>query len=143
MMTNLYQLVYTSKRTSLCNDTEIQKILGACEKNNPSRDITGVLLHSDDNFIQYLEGNKDIIKLYDLIKDDKRHKNVVLLSYGPLKERVFPAWHMGYKSLPKERIDFLTEGNPGDQQVFQSIIKGELIQGVSAVNLLVKFFKKG
>lgn len=142
IMNSLYQLVYSSRRTPLCTDSEIHKILASCEKNNPSKDITGVLLHSEDNFIQYLEGDKDIIKLYDLIKDDKRHKNVVLLSYGPLKERVFPSWHMGYKNLPKERIDFLTQGNSTEKQLFQSLIRGETNSGVNAINLIVKFFNK-
>lgn len=139
---NLYQLVYTSTRKSHCDDTEIQKILDSCKRNNPSKDITGVLLHSDDHFIQYLEGSKDIIKLYDLIKDDPRHSRAVLLSYGPLKERVFPAWHMGYKNVPKDKIDFLTDGNPEDKKIFESIIKGEKQSETSATNLLVKFFKK-
>lgn len=142
-MKNLYHLVYTSVRRPNCDEREISKILDSCKRNNPSKDITGILLHSDDLFIQYLEGDKDIIKLYDLIKDDDRHKRVVLLSYGPLQERVFPSWHMGYKNLPKERIDFLTEDNQNEKQIFQSIIKGEKQSGVSAVNLLVKFFNKG
>lgn len=142
-MKNLYQLVYTSARQPNCDEKEISKILDSCKRNNPPKNITGILLHSDDLFIQYLEGDKDIIKLYDAIKDDTRHKRVVMLSYGPLQERVFPSWHMGYKNLPKERIDFLTEGNTQDKQVFESIIKGEKQSGVSAVNLLIKFFNKG
>ncbi len=142
-MPNLYQLVYTSVRKPNCDENEIVKILDSCKRNNPPQDVTGILLHSDDLFIQYLEGDKNIIKLYDMIKDDPRHKRVVLLSYGPLQERVFPSWHMGYKNLPKERIDFLTEGNDNDKNIFQSIIKGEQQSGVGAVNLLVKFFNKG
>lgn len=138
----LYQLVYTSRKNSTCTETEIEKILESCKRNNPDKDITGVLLHSDDNFIQYLEGSKDIIKLYDLIKEDSRHKNVVLLSYGPLKERVFPTWHMGYKNVPREKLEFMTEGNTADKKVFESIIKGEKQNDVSAINLIVKFFKK-
>lgn len=140
-MNNLYQLVYTSQRAANCDQQEIEKILDSCRRNNPNQNITGVLLHSDDRFIQYLEGDKDIIKLYDAIKEDKRHKAVVLLSYGPLKERVFPGWHMGYKNLTKSQIDFLTEGNLADQQSFQSIIKGEQQTSVSAISLLTKFFK--
>ena len=142
-MTNLYQLVYTSMRNTSCTEQEINNILQACEKNNPPKNITGILLHSENRFIQYLEGDKEIIKLYDLIKDDDRHRNAVLLSYGPLAERVFPSWHMGYKNLPKERIDFLTKANEEDKKVFGSIIKGEKQSGVSAVNLLVKFFNQG
>lgn len=139
---NLYQLVYKSIRNAGCDEKEIKKILDSCERNNPSKEITGVLLHSDNNFIQYLEGSKEIIKLYDLIKEDSRHSRVVLLSYGPLKERVFPAWHMGYKNIPKEKINFLTAANNNDKKVFDSIIKGEKQTGTSAIDLLVKFFDK-
>lgn len=139
---NLYQLVYTSTRKSNCDATEIQKILDSCKRNNPSKEITGVLLHSDEHFIQYLEGSKDIIKLYDLIKEDPRHSRAVLLSYGPLKERIFPAWHMGYKNVPKDQIDFLTDGNPEDKKVFDSIIRGEKQSESTATNLLVRFFNK-
>lgn len=141
-MQHLYQLVYTSYRNQNCTDQEIQKILKSCEKNNPPLNITGILLHSDNLFIQYLEGDKNIINLYDAIKGDSRHRNVALLSYGPLNERIFPSWHMGYKNLPKEKIDFLTQANEEDQRVFQSIVKGEKQSGVSAINLLVKFFNK-
>ncbi|AHM62945.1 bluf domain protein [Flammeovirgaceae bacterium 311] len=138
----LYQLVYKSQRNPQCTEIEIQKILDSCKRNNSSKDITGVLLHSDDHFIQYLEGDKEIIKLYDLIKEDPRHKNAVLLSYGPLKERAFPSWHMGYKNLPKDQIDFLTESSTEDRALFNSIIKGEKQSGTTATNLLVKFFNR-
>ncbi|MDQ3536593.1 MAG: BLUF domain-containing protein [Bacteroidota bacterium] len=137
---SLYQLVYTSVRKPGCDDYEIKKILESCKRNNPSKDITGVLLHSENHFIQYLEGSKDIINLYDSIKEDTRHSRVVLLSYGPLKERVFPAWHMGYKNIPKDKVDFLTDGIYADKKVFESLIKGEKQSGTRAVELLVKFF---
>lgn len=141
-MNFLYQLVYTSKRNPNCTEAEIQKILEACKRNNVSKDITGVLLHSDDHFIQYLEGDKDIIKLYDLIKDDKRHKHVVLLSYGPLKQRIFPAWHMGYKSITKDQLEFLTDGDEKEKALYTSLLRGEKQEGIQATNLLVKFFNK-
>lgn len=139
---SLYQLVYSSVRKSECNEKEIEKILDSCKRNNPSKNITGVLLHSEAHFIQYLEGPKEIINLYDQIKEDPRHSRVFLLSYGPLKERVFPAWHMGYKNVPKNKLEFLTEGNSKDKVAFESLIKGEKQSGTTAVNLLVKFFQR-
>jgi hypothetical protein len=140
---NLYQLVYSSTRTPACTDVEIQKILDSCKRNNPGQNITGVLLHSEQYFIQYLEGSKDIIKVYDQIKTDPRHTKVVMLSYGPIEKRAFPAWHMGYKSLSKERIDFLTEGAEDEKKTFQAIIKGEEVSNNKALGLLTKFFQKG
>ena len=137
----LYQLVYKSFRNPNCDETEIQKILDSCKANNPSKDITGVLLHTENNFIQYIEGKKDIIDLYDLIKADNRHSKVVLLSYGILKERVFPSWHMGYKNISRENINFMTDANQKDKDVFESIMKGEKQTDTSATELLVKFFR--
>lgn len=139
---NLYQLVYSSIRTKACTQEEIEKILASCQANNPKHDVTGVLLHSNDNFIQYLEGGKEIIKLFDHIKADPRHKSVVLLNYAPLSKRVFPTWHMGYKNVSRKEIDFLTNGNEAEKKIFNSLVKGEKQTDVSAINLLVKFFNK-
>lgn len=139
---NLYQLVYSSTRNQSCTDQEIQKILDSCKRNNPAQNVTGVLLHSENNFIQYLEGDKDIIKLYDMIKTDPRHSRVVLLSYGPIKDRVFPSWHMGYKNLTRQELSFHTSANDQDKQVFKQLIEGNKVDNINAVNLLRKFFQK-
>jgi hypothetical protein len=139
---NLYQLVYSSARTPRCTDEEILNILDSCKRNNPSRDITGVLLHTDNHFIQYLEGDKDIIKLYDMIRNDPRHSRVVMLSYGPIRERIFPSWHMGYKTMSRDEITFHTDSSMEDRRTFQSILKGENVSDANAVKLLVKFFQK-
>ena len=138
---HLYQLVYSSTRNSNCTDDEIEKILASCEKNNPRQNITGVLLHSENNFIQYLEGDKDIIKLYDLIKIDPRHSRIALLSYGPIRERLFPSWHMGYKDLGRSELTFHTAANDSDKKIFKQLIQGDQVEG-SAVSLLKKFFNK-
>lgn len=139
---NLYQLVYSSSRTSKCTDAEIEKILVSCKKNNPGKNITGVLLHSENFFIQYLEGDKDIIKLYDLIKNDPRHARVVLLSYGPLKERIFPSWHMGFKDVSKNELARLTEGSHEEKKTYNAILRGEKIPQSNAIKLLTRFFNK-
>ena len=141
MTENLFQLVYTSKRRPECSDTEIDKILASCKKNNPLKNITGVLLYSDEMFIQYLEGNsKEILALYDAIKEDSRHERSVLISYGPLQERAFPQWHMGAKTLTENHVDFHTEITTEDQEVLNAVLRGEKQEGLSALNLLKKFF---
>ena len=61
---NLYQLVYTSARNAKCDENEITSIVAACQRNNPGKDITGVLLYSDNRFLQYLEGNANEIRNY-------------------------------------------------------------------------------
>lgn len=141
-MNHLYQLVYSSTRTPSCTEEQIQNILKSCERNNAGKNITGVLLHSDNNFVQYLEGDKDIIKLYDLIKDDPRHTRVVLLSYGPLKERVFPSWHMGYKNISRNEIELITKSTDQEQKAFNALLKNTAVAESTALKLLTKFFNR-
>ena len=140
-MENLFQLVYTSKRKPDCSDSEIDKILASCKKNNPAKNITGVLLYTDDMFVQYLEGGRqEILDLYDAIKEDSRHERSVMISYGPLEERTFPNWYMGAKTLAQNDIDFHTEITSEDKKLLDAVLKGEKQEGLSALNLLKKFF---
>ena len=137
----LSQLVYVSNRKPTCTNEEIDKILQSCKKNNPSLNITGVLLYSDTKFIQLVEGDsKVIMTLYDKIKTDARHSNVMMISYGPIKERAFPSWHMGSKQMPGKDVDFKTDISAEDKTVFDNVLSGKEENGQKVLNLLKKFF---
>ncbi len=139
-MSSLHRLVYTSFRKSNCDEKEIEKILESCKKNNPQRDITGILLHSDKRFIQYIEGQKDeVLELYNLIKDDDRHTSVNQRNFEPIDKRIFPSWEMGYKDVDK--IEFDTEASNEDQNTFNGLIKDELDFDDNALRILQLFFK--
>ena len=102
----LSNLIYTSKRSSFCTDKEIDSILEACERNNSHKSITGVLLYSENLFIQYLEGGKEeLMQLYDKIKTDDRHNDVVIISSRQINKRIFPGWSMGRKNLDKNSLN--------------------------------------
>lgn len=138
----LSQLVYVSVRKSSCTEEEIQKILASCKKNNAGLDITGVLLYSDTNFVQYLEGEyKQIIGLYDKIKTDDRHKNFVLITSSPILERSFPSWQMGSKKFNNTDINYQTDMDDSEQQLFKSILSGQGQEGNKALTLMKKFLK--
>ena len=105
----LSQLIYVSTRPSDCSDEELMKILEKSTQYNIECEITGVLLFSEDKFLQVLEGDsKKILALYDRIKHDKRHSHVVMISFQAVKERYFPDWAMVSKSLNTNRYRFLT-----------------------------------
>ena len=138
----LAQIVYVSARKPQCTEDEIRKILASCQKNNSKIDITGVLLYSETQFIQYLEGEyKQIMELYDRIKLDSRHKNTVLISSGPIKDRSFPGWHMGAKKFNSENVSFQTEITPDEKAVFNSILSGKNAAADKSTMLIKKFFK--
>ncbi len=137
----LSQLVYVSNRKSNCTQQEIDKILASCEKNNPSLNITGVLLYSETKFIQLVEGDaKVIMTLYDKIKLDSRHSNCMMISYGPIKEKAFPSWHMGTKKLSGNDVEFKTDITTEDKTIFNNILSGKEENGQKVLSLLKRFF---
>lgn len=141
-MSNLYRLVYTSFRNPECNDHEIKKILESCKKNNPGRNVTGVLIHSDSRFIQYIEGaENDVEDLFELIKKDSRHTAISRRNFEAIDKRVFPSWEMGFKDVSKNEIEFNTDITSEDKKTFDELIKGELDFTNSAMRLLQVFFK--
>lgn len=141
-MKELYRLVYTSSRRPKCTDVEIAKILESCKRNNPGKSITGVLLHSDKRFLQYLEGDKDeLLKLYNHITADERHGGVNRREFSPIEKRVFPSWHMGYKDVTKNTLDFNTKISDADKAIFKTLIEeGEEFNAEHGTRVMKLFF---
>lgn len=122
----LSHLIYISNREKECTDQEIDKILASCQENNRHDDITGVLLYSNSKFLQYLEGDYNKInELFDKIKKDPRHSNVVMLTSFAIQERSFPSWEMGAKQMDFENVTFKTDVSAAHKKEFQKILKGE------------------
>jgi hypothetical protein len=93
----LINLVYVSIATDTLNMDDLRDILAVSRRNNAELDITGMLLYREGFFIQVLEGEeKPVIALYEKIKGDKRHGNVMLVSQKPVSYRTFEQWSMGF-----------------------------------------------
>jgi len=137
----LSQLVYVSQRSKSCTAAEIDNILASCKKNNPSLDITGVLLYSEHRFIQLVEGEYKLINdLYDKIKKDSRHNSPMMISLSPIKEKSFPSWHMGARTITEDKVDFKTDITADDKIIFDNILSGKEADGKKVLNLIKKFF---
>lgn len=136
----LTYLLYISNRKSNCTDAEMENVLKSCMKNNPLIGATGLLLYSGKKFIQYVEGDyTNIMPLYDKIKIDDRHENVILLSLGVIKKRIFPNWHMGRKEVSNQEIEYLTDVTKDEKEVFEQVLQSDEKQGQkvqSALNTL-------
>jgi hypothetical protein len=98
---SLFCLVYAS--TSILSDKpdlareQIEQILLISRRNNEAAEITGVLLFSDTNFSQVLEGPRiEVERLYETLNHDPRHKDLILLLSEPLPARQFSDWSMAY-----------------------------------------------
>lgn len=134
----LSQLIYASIRTEKCPDSQVDKIMESSTKNNKHVDITGVLLYSKSKFLQVIEGEKThILKLYDDIKKDDRHKNIAMISLKPIDERYFPSWQMGSRKID-DQFNFLTDMDEKTKSDFKKLLNGEAQN--DAIKIIHKLF---
>lgn len=92
-------LVYQSDAD--INKIDLLSLLNKARKNNQSLQITGILVAHANGFIQYIEGDVDVIdELYQhKISVDQRHRNIVTICEGTMTDRVYRDWDMGYLCL--------------------------------------------
>lgn len=96
----LVSLVYVSSSRRHLDDPEILEILRTSQKNNARRDITGMLLYKEGNFLQVLEGSDTAVaELMETLERDDRHRGLIVLSKKPIHERQFPNWSMAFQNL--------------------------------------------
>lgn len=96
----MYELVYRSVANENITPSDLLDILNEARDFNSHHDINGCLLFFNDEFVQILEGEKDdVISLFEKIKKDHRHSDVLLLNHGEKEERIFADWTMAYYDL--------------------------------------------
>ncbi|MCB0301208.1 MAG: BLUF domain-containing protein [Calditrichaeota bacterium] len=104
-MVPLYTLIYVSSAFQKMSEPELLEILEKSRLNNSQRNITGMLLYHDGNFLQILEGPKNALQqLRATIEADPRHKDFLVLFEREVKERAFPDWSMGFRVLNADDI---------------------------------------
>jgi len=100
MNTNLHFLVYVSSTITPFSTSELVALLKKAHANNTALGVTGMLLYKDGNVMQVLEGEHDVVRdLYARISHDPRHRGLLTLLQGPLAQRQFPDWSMGFRDL--------------------------------------------
>jgi len=98
----LVRLIYASRAGEPPSAEALSTLMKSARAYNLTAGITGVLVYSDGIYLQLLEGGRDAVSaLYNRIARDKRHHEVVLLSYDEVSERRFAGWAMGQANLTR------------------------------------------
>lgn len=96
----MFNLVYKSKASPIFGRAHIQDMLEKAREYNKKNDITGCLLFYKGEFLQYLEGKEsNVLDLFEKIKKDERHIEIVLLSQSFIYDREFGDWSMAYEDF--------------------------------------------
>lgn len=106
----IHQIFYVSQSKKVFNDDNLMELLDKSRKSNDKNGVTGMLIYNSSIFLQLLEGDRESVqKIFDKIKADKRHDQVIILYEGDIEERLFPHWTMGYKSIDEIKPELLAE----------------------------------
>ena len=96
----MYQLIYLSSATEMFTKEKLLALLEQSRPNNARLGITGILLYSNGNFMQTLEGEEPIVNaLFKRIARDPRHQGLLDLIHEEVPQRDFPDWTMGFRDL--------------------------------------------
>ena len=113
MESDLYQIIYASAATRQIEEDELLGMLKRSREKNNRLGITGMLLHCDGSFIQALEGPKDqVMNLFSVIRGDLRHNRIAVLFEGPINNRNFSQWSMGFKRPSKDELSSIEGYTP-------------------------------
>lgn len=93
---NHCRLIYRSSAVpELLRLDDVRQLARESAQRNEAKNITGMLMLSGNDFLQVLEGPTDTVnELYAKILSDKRHKQVRLIVYEPMMDRIYPDWGM-------------------------------------------------
>lgn len=137
----LYRLVYTSARSSSCDEECVKDILEASRRNNAKLGITGMLIHTKDRFLQILEGPYEkVTALYNKISKDPRHGGSLMRFCEPVKERHFGDWNMAYKAYDSDQVQYNTLISEESKQLYASLMDGDLHNYKDAGMRVLKVF---
>jgi len=104
-MAELRSIIYVSTAVSLFTEQQLESLLIEARRQNLDSNVTGVLLYSDGNFMQCIEGPADSIRItYDRILASRRHIDVVQLLDRRIEGRSFADWQMGFAQPTKSEM---------------------------------------
>jgi hypothetical protein len=102
----VFRILYLSTANQPFSPGDISELLQKARARNDAAHITGMLVYSDGDFLQALEGEpENVIEVYGRISVDPRHRDISLLQRGiGYGDRLFPNWAMGFKRVPDQTL---------------------------------------
>ena len=112
---DLSRLLYSSRAAVRGSDQPssmtARMIASTSVPRNTAADLTGILLHVDNCFIQVLEGPTEALeRTFERICCDFRHENIKLIDMTPVHERLFAEWGMACLSEDEDTTVQLRDG---------------------------------
>lgn len=114
-----YAICYVSSAAQPVNMEGINKVLKQAREKNIQNDVKGILLYSEGNYFQVIEGDKPyILELYTRIENDPRHHTLIQVLGKKIQSGSFDSYV----------TDIVTEENKYDPNILEEYLQG--IKGI-------------
>lgn len=139
-------IAYVSQAERPFSRDDLEGLLRHSRARNEKDGVTGCLVYrfNEDfrrgNFIQVLEGpDAAIDDVWRRISNDTRHHTVVVIDEGPIDDRMFSNWSMGFKNVDADDLTGVAGfADLGSDAFWQRASDGELSNGLQ---LLRSFYE--
>jgi len=85
-----FAISYLSTANRDINQDEVAELLDLTEVRNNNAGVNGLLIYSDGNFFEVIEGEETKIKeLFENIKEDPRHRNIMIVFEKKIDKPLF------------------------------------------------------
>ncbi|WP_081415714.1 BLUF domain-containing protein [Aquimarina latercula] len=118
---------YVSTASRFLTNSDVNELFEYVKVNNNRLKITGILMYSDGNFFQILEGEKKLI--HDLFKKillDSRHYDIIKIFDHEMTKPSFSKYNSNFSTINKrsehsELQQFLEKEKSNNPETFKSI----------------------
>lgn len=130
------RIIYRSIAAPGLDRAELFNLLYHARVANESREMSGVLLQSDNRLLQVLEGPTwKLCAVFDKIRRDPRHTEVEVIDERSIHEAIFPQWAMRYfndRSIGKAMA--LLDGIPPSRlsRLIRGTVHDFFVEGIAA-----------
>lgn len=126
-----HAICYVSNANKDLSQQQIKSLLDFCQESNEQLSIKGILLYSEGNFFQILEGEKEVVlPVFHKIQKDSRHYGLIQIMGQDIAEGAFD----GYKAdiledskhsfqVPKKYIDVLHGMSPEAKRPMERMLE--------------------
>ena len=128
----LRTICYVSNAAPSLDEKGLSDLYDEAIQKNSEKGITGILLYSDGNFMQIMEGEPSPLnKLYQNIENDHRHHHLIKLIDRDIDQRIFENYSNGFTIINNEQevfklnlyLNWLKDNFEGDVQRLVEIVK--------------------
>lgn len=117
------RLIYASRAVWPAPSQAMEDILRVSVPANAGAEITGALGHSDQTYVQLLEGPAEALDaLMEKLMADPRHEDLRVLSREAVARRMLPTWTMARADLVQHKADVARLLEAGDAVALMALL---------------------